>query len=115
MADTEEQASHLREPCDRQRQVGNACGPGTSRPALSVRSLSGKQGGLAGSSTSVFCPLWLLAGLLRDYGFIHLILSVPMAEKGEGRGLANLKEKREGKLNLEMRKSFAFPVVALTG
>lgn len=42
VADTEEQASHLREPCDRQRQVGNACGTNTSRPALSAWSLSGE-------------------------------------------------------------------------
>lgn len=64
VADTEEQASHLREPCNRQRQVGNACGANTSRPALSAWNLWGKQESLAGPSTSVFCPLWLLAGLL---------------------------------------------------
>lgn len=38
-----------------------------------------------------------------------------MVEQGEGGGLAKLKEKCERMLNLEMRKSFAFPVVAPTG
>lgn len=44
VADTEEQASHLREPCDGQRQVGNACDPSTRRLALSARSPLGRTG-----------------------------------------------------------------------